>query len=269
MPEFRPADPSPPPVSNWLQNGFHTFLRPYLKRHFHCVGLHRGGGDPRSVGPGQPLIVYSNHPSWWDPLIGHYLNATLFPGRQFHAPIDAEALRQYQVFGKLGFYGIDLGSTSGAAAFLKTSRAILDTGTTALWITPEGRFCDVRDHSSPLMPGLAHLCGKLQTGYVFPLALEYAFWEERLPLCLLRFGEPFQPAEQPGWDKPRWAEELMDRLRMTQRTLADLVIARDPSLVEPLLIGRVGSGAIYDTMRRFKSWLTRSTFRPGHGKHFQ
>jgi len=270
MPASRPtATVSPPPVSRWVQNGFHAFLSPYLKRHFHCIGLDRDGADPRLLEPGLPAIVYANHPAWWDPLIAHFLNAQLFRDRQFYAPIDAEALRQYGVFEKLGFYGINLGSTSGASAFLRTSMSILSAGTTTLWITPEGRFCDPRDHSSPLMPGLAHLGTKLDRGCLFPMAIEYAFWEERMPLCVISFGEPLEVSAATDWDKPRWNAELVDRLRMAQRRVADIVIARDAELIEPLLIGTVGAGALYDTMRRFKSWMTRTAFRPGHGEKFR
>jgi 1-acyl-sn-glycerol-3-phosphate acyltransferase len=286
----------PPPTSGWIQKGFHTFLGPYLRRHFHCIGIHQSSYDPTSETPSErslgstadpaddrslrgPVIIYTNHPAWWDPLIAHVLNAELFKPRQFYAPIDAEALKQYRVFEKLGFYGINLGSTSGAAAFLRTSMSILRDESSALWITPEGRFCDVRDHSAPLMPGLAHLCQKLGEdstahgirggGRVIPMAMEYVFWEERLPACLVMFGQPLRPSECGDWDKPRWNNELSDRLRQTQRRLAEAAIGRDSSAFKPLIRGNVGAGGFYDTMRRFKSWMTRTTFRPGHGDHFK
>ena len=180
------ADPNVPHVPAWFQSGFHGFLRPFLKRHFHAIAIERRSRCESSMGDTAPLIVYGNHPSWWDPLIAHFLNRTLFPGRQFHAPIDAEALEQYRVFGKLGFYGVRLNTTSGAAAFLKQSMAILGSGGTAIWITPEGRFSDARDHSAELMPGLAHLCTRMSMGWALPLALEYVFWDERLPVCLAK-----------------------------------------------------------------------------------
>lgn len=257
-----------PPVPTWLQVGFHRFLRPYLRRHFHCVGMHRASYCPSDLLHGKPVIVYGNHPSWWDPLIAHYLNAELFAPRQFYAPIDAAALQQYRVLEKLGFFGVDMQSASGAAAFLKTALAILQSPQTVLWITPEGRFCDPRDLTAPLMPGLAHLCTKLQSGAVIPLASEYVFWDERLPLCLVMFGEPLQPAVCQTWDKQRWKETLASRLRQTQRRLAESVIARDPAAIRPLLCGRGGAGGLYDTMRRMKCWISRKPFRPEHGNRF-
>ena len=114
---------------------------------------------------------------------------------EFPGPEDAEALEQYSVFGKLGFYGVQMNTTSGAAAFLKQTTAILAAGPSAIWITPEGRFSDARDHDAGLMPGLSHMCNKLKRGSVVPLALEYVFWDERLPVCLAMFGQPVQIAD--------------------------------------------------------------------------
>ena len=199
-----------PVVPAWFQNGFHRFLRPFLKRHFHAVAIEskcRGSLDFESD---EPLLIYGNHPSWWDPLIAHFLNRCLFPTRQFYAPIDAQALEQYSVFGKLGFYGVQMSTTSGAAAFLKQTTAILNGGQTAIWITPEGRFSDARDHTADLMPGLSHMCTKLTRGKVVPLALEYLFWDERLPVCLAKFGQPMRIADFETYSKVQlyW---LMDK----------------------------------------------------------
>ncbi len=260
-----------PNVAAWFQGGFHVFLRSFLKRHFHSVAIERGSRCDRSLDlqVDAPLIVYGNHPSWWDPLIAHFLNSALFPSRQFYAPIDAEALEQYRVFGKLGFYGVQLNSTSGAAAFLKNSVAILNHGRTAVWMTPEGRFADVRDHTAPLMPGLAHLCNKLEHGWILPIALEYAFWEERLPECLVKMGEPISLADHHHLDKPRWSELLTSHLRAAQADLSQQVINRSVEPFDHLLRGSRGGGLIYDSLRRVKSLATRRRFRAAHGEHFE
>lgn len=263
------ASTSAPPVSAWLHGGFHGFLTPFLKRHFHAIAIDRQTRCDHADLGDSPVIVYANHPSWWDPLIAHFLNRQLFPGRQFYAPIDAAALQQYRVFSKLGFYGVQLESTRGAAAFLKQSKAILSHGDTVIWMTPEGRFCDARDHSAELMPGLAHLCTKMEDGFVIPLALEYVFWEERLPVCLAKTGSPIRVAECPTWDKPQWRRLLAERLRQTQNSLSPLAIDRNSQPFENLLSGRAGAGLVYDSFRRIKALLTGQRFRSQHGEHFE
>ena len=104
-------------------------------------------------------------------------------------------------FEKLGFFGVQLQTRTGAAEFLSRSRSILGDRQTALWITPEGRFADVRDHDASLQPGLAHLCSKSDHLIALPLALEYVFWEERLPVCLAAIGVPQVSSEAPGRSK--------------------------------------------------------------------
>ncbi len=258
-----------PAVAGWLQNGFHRFLRPFLRHHFHAVAIERESRCDSSIDDACPLIIYANHASWWDPLIAHFLNQQLFPSRQFYAPIDAEALEQYRVLGKLGFYGVQMNTNAGAATFLQQSTSILDSGKTAIWMTPEGRFADVRDHSAQLMPGLAHLCNRMSEGLIVPLALEYVFWEERLPVCLAKMGTPIDVARQSQLNKPQWSELLTDCLRQTQSSLSQQVMARSSQPFDNLLSGKRGAGVIYDSFRRIKSWYTGKQFRSQHGKHFE
>jgi len=258
-----------PPVSAWLQNGFHRFIRPLLRRHFHAIAVERSSWQSLHMAANESLVVYGNHPSWWDPLVSHFINRELFSPRQFFAPIDDQALQRYRVFGKLGFYGVELRSQRGAANFLKTSRRILAAPDTALWMTPEGRFADARDHEANLMPGLSHLCSQLEQGCVVPLALEYLFWDERLPVCLFKFGTPFRAADEKSTGKDDWAAMLTERLRLAQYDLAKLAIERCSDPFHNLLAGRVGGGLIYDSMRRTKAWMRGETFHPHHGEQFK
>lgn len=216
-----------------------------------------------------PVIVYCNHPSWWDPLIAHYINHRLFAPRQIYAPIDAEALQKYKVFERLGFFGVDMNSSRGAAAFLKTTAELFRRPNTALWLTPEGRFADVRDYEAELMPGLAHLCSRMSEAIVVPLSLEYVFWEERLPECLFRFGEIFSLAEHRPMSKSEWHDDLARRLRANQHGLSELVIARSADAFENLVRGKGGASGVYDFGRRMKAWLSFRRFEAAHGQKFE
>jgi 1-acyl-sn-glycerol-3-phosphate acyltransferase len=239
-----------------------------LRRHFHSIAIALAGVN-LSLCDELPLIVYGNHPSWWDPLIAQFLNRSLFPNRQFYAPIDAEALENYRVFSRLGFYGVRLQSARGAADFLRQTNSILHSPNTSVWLTPEGRFADVRDHGADLMPGLAHLCTRLDRGIVLPLVLEYPFWFERLPECLAMLGEPFLLRESSTMSKPQWQAQLTQRLRSAQQSLMQLSIARQDAAFEHLLRGKSGTGAAYDWARRLRSWMSRKTFRRAHGEAFE
>ncbi|MEM6690806.1 MAG: lysophospholipid acyltransferase family protein [Planctomycetota bacterium] len=225
-----------------------------------------------------PLLIQTNHPSWWDPLIAHHFNRQLLHPRQFVAPIDAEALEQYGVFKKLGFFGVESDKLAGAKTLLRAGRAAC-TEKTVLWITPEGRFADARDRSAALAPGLAHLCRKLdaeaQGGRVLSMALEYAFWDERLPVVFAHFSQPMDfSTSAPNMpsnaarDKSWWSQQLENQLRGVQNELADWVVARQDDPFEVLVTGRRGAGGVYERARQLKAWWSGAKLSTQHGEQF-
>ena len=253
-----------PRVSRAILWAFRQYLPRYLGRHFHRVAV---SFESRFQIPSQcPLIVYANHASWWDPLLGLLLAWRIFPDRQLYAPIDSAALKRYGIFQQLGFYGVDQDRRRGASQFLRASRQILRRPAASIWLTPEGRFADPRDHCAELQPGLAHLASELQEGFVLPLAVEYSFWEERLPLALTRFGRPLDVKDLAALSKAEWGELLEKELRRTQRELAQASIDRDSEQFQVLIRGRTGVGNLYDFSRRLLARLQGQSFQASHGE---
>lgn len=255
---------STPRVSPLLLSLFSRYAEGYLARHFHTVRLSRAGLPDRTLAHGRPVIVYLNHPSWWDPLVGMLLALRLFPDRRHYSPIDAAALGKYKFFERLGFFGIEPGTARGARRFLAQSKEILSQPDAALWITAGGRFRDPRERPVRLQPGLGHLASHLRDGVLFPLALEYPFWEERFPEALARFGEPVSLGYD-GLLPGAWTATLEKRLAAAQDALAAEALARDPASFEVLLGGSAGVGGVYDAWRRLRSAVRGERFRPEHG----
>jgi len=212
------------------------------------------------VAPDLPLIVVLNHPSWWDPLIGLLLTG-LFPERTHYGPMDAKALARYRLFNRLGFYGVEQGTARGAIAFLHTTTAILSQRKTALWITAQGQFTDSRVRPPRLRSGIGHIARRLNQGVVVTLALEYPFWEERLPEALARFGEPTLIERGRDLSAAEWVERIESNLAATQDALMADALIRNVAAFETLLTGNVAIGGIYDRWRKLSAWL--------RGEHFQ
>ena len=265
-----------PEISPRLLALFHRYTRWYLSRHLHALRLSRAGRPPRELlsaqggaaSEGEPLVVYLNHPSWWDPLVGLLLSVELFGGYRSYAPIEASAVERYGFFRRLGFFGVERGTRAGARRFLGTALALLERPGAALWITPEGRFRDPRERPVELEPGLAHLARhlarRMDRGVFLPLALEYPFWEESAPEALARFGEPVSAADLTG----RLSEitaELAVRLEAAQDALALEARERRPEAFERLLAGRAGVGGVYDLWRSLKARLRGERFEREHG----
>ena len=76
-----------------------------IRRSFHVFAVDLSSFDYASLDKQVPLAIYSNHPGWWDPIVGMLLCQDYFKDRIFYAPIDADALQKYRVFQKLGYFG--------------------------------------------------------------------------------------------------------------------------------------------------------------------
>ena len=257
-------DPPLPTRSPRLVAWFTRYCQWYVGRHFHSVRL-AGEGAPL-LDPAQPLVVYVNHASWWDPLLCLFASNRFFPGRAGFAPIDAAMLERYRFFAKLGFFGVEQQSTRGAARFLRTAEAILRQPNTALWLTPEGRFTDTRQRPVRFKPGLGHLAARLTRGTFVPLALELTFWEERTPEALLLFGQPVEIVPGEARTADAWTALLERRLEAALDALGGLAQQREPAAFTPLLRGGAGVGGVYDLWRRGRAWLRGETFDPSHGQ---
>ena len=239
-----------PQSSPRLMRWFSRYLRRYFRRHFDAVRIAKSGRPSIVDGP---LVVYSNHPSWWDPILFSFVSSELMPERRPYGPMDADALEKYPLFRKLGVFGIHRDSHRGAAAFLRASEAILERDDSVLWLTAQGTFCDPRARPVTLQPGLSHLICRNQDVTVIPLAIEYPFWNERLPEILLRFGGPidFSPVQRE--DRAAVQDRLATALENTLDTLALDAQTRDPERFDTVLLGATGVGGVYDRWRRWRA----------------
>ncbi len=238
---------------------FALYLRWYTSRHFHALRISRTGLPRAGQGP---LIVYSNHPSWWDPTLYILLCDRLFPGRAGYGPMDSAALRKYRVFERMGIFGVDLDSPRGAATFLRTCLAALERPGGMLWITAEGAFTDPRTRPVTLRPGLAHLARRIPGATILPLALEYTYWNESRAEALVRFGTPIATGRTGS--VAEWNTWLQDALTETMDALAAESATRNPALFSPLVRGVAGVGGIYDRWRWLRATMRGQRFDPTH-----
>ncbi|ACA17563.1 phospholipid/glycerol acyltransferase [Methylobacterium sp. 4-46] len=237
----------------------------YLRRHLTALRLSRWGAPDLRGHPG-PLVVYCNHPAWWDAAVLIVLAERCFPDREGYAPFDAQMLAKYGVFGRIGAFGVDPASRRGAAAFLTASRRILSRPERALWVTAQGRFSDVRERPLGLRPGVAHLPEVAPDALFLPLALEYAFWSERGAEAFAAFGPALAGRDLLALPRAARLERLEGALTGVLDRLSADVMSRDPARFVALTEGRRGVGGIYDLGRRVAAALAGRRFEPGHGK---
>ncbi len=235
-----------------------------LKRDFRAVRLSKGGPPPPHDLP--RIVLYSNHPSWWDAVVYIWLSATVFRGRRIFAPMEKAMVERYGFMRRIGAFGIDPGTREGSALFLAAAARVLAKPADILLVTAQGRFVDSRVRPLQLAAGVAHVA-TLDTAATFvPLALDYAFWDERQPEVFLRFGAGIPAATFAGLSREETRGRLSAALEATMDALAADVVGRNPSAFHMLVTGRVGVGGIYDLWRRARATLTGGTFQAAHGR---
>lgn len=239
---------------------FALYLRWYVGRRFHALRVSRTG-LPRHPVQG-PLIVYSNHPSWWDPTLYILLCDMLFRGRAGFGPMDQDALGRYGLLERMGVFGVAQDDPRGGVQFLRTCEAVLARPGAMLWITAEGNFTDGRVRPLTLRPGLAHLVRRFPGVTILPLALDYPFWNESKPEALVRFGAPLLSSRE--GTVAEWTKRLETALAATMDALAAEAVTRNPALFTPLLRGATGVGGVYDTWRRARAAVAGRRFDPSH-----
>jgi 1-acyl-sn-glycerol-3-phosphate acyltransferase len=253
---------TPPAVSALTVKLFAAYSRHYLRQRFHACRILRSGLPPCEIA--RPFVLFLNHASWWDPLVCVLLAQRFFPHCRSFAPIDAAMLARYHFFQHLGFFPVKQNIPSGALAFFRYARAILAASNRALWLTPQGRFVDVRERPLRLRGGLGVLAVREPDVAFTPLAIEYPFWSEPRPEILCAFGEPIVPRNEPTRTASEWTGVFAGVLEALQDDLAARSYRREPADWLTLNRGRSGVSAVYDAWRWARAWLRGEQFTAEH-----
>ncbi len=226
-----------------------------LRKHFRAVRLAFADRLP-PPGTREKLIFYLNHPSWWDPLLCIVLGQRFVPGRHFYAPIDADQLQRYAVLRPLGMFPVQVGTPRGAVQFLRSAEAVLARGH-ILGITPQGEFADARVRPPRFKPGLGALMARMEARgeqvTAVPVALEYTFWNQRLPEALVAAGVSLATSPGPSAQSAdQWTARLEAGLAAVQDELATLSLRRDERDFEVVLNGNSGAAGFYGAWQRLR-----------------
>jgi 1-acyl-sn-glycerol-3-phosphate acyltransferase len=241
---------------------FHFMFSRFFGKHMRAARVAQWG-MPRDYGT-RPLVVFANHPGWWDGVAFMLLSQGLFPGRRMFIPMEKAALDRYAFMRRIGVFGIETGTPRGAVAFLRTAQHVLGAPDRMLWMNAPGRFSDVRERPVPIAPGMTRLPEMARDALFIPLALDYPFWTERKAEMLCAFGEPVEGGALAALDREARSVALSDALGATMDRLAADAIARDPARFDILHRGREGMGGIYDLWRRSRAAMRGRRFDARH-----
>lgn len=229
-----------PRKSRLFNAWFAGHARSRIHRTFGRV-LVRGVDATRSRAAEAPLLVVSNHTSWWDPLVVLHASTHLIR-TDGHAMMDAKNLRRLPFFALVGAFGVDLDRAADGAAAIRFSAKLLDRPGRMVWIFPQGAERPIHERPLGFREGAAHVARVAKRAVTIPAALHYEFAGEELPRLYLSFG-PALPYERDA-AKARAAQE--------EAVLAEL------AAIDDAIAGRPVPGEAFSLVhRRDPSWLAR------------
>ena len=255
----------PATKSKFLTHWFTRYTQHYLRRSFHAIHLL---GDPPQFDTAAeiPLIVCLNHSSWWDVLLGLFIETRLF-GWEAYTVMDARQLQRYRFFSRLGVIGVDRSSLQGAREFLGYAETLLRERRRALWITPQGEMMSNYSRPIAFQPGIAHLAARLGEFYLARVTFQYEFWNDRLPEAFVSVSA-LERVEACGanFDRKAFLHAQEQALEAQLDALLLQVEQRDATQFRELLRGKDGISPTYDALRKVGSKLRGETFTPDHSQ---
>lgn len=215
---------------------FASHARSRIRRTFGRVYV-RGLEQARERAKEGPLLVVSNHTSWWDPLLILHASTHLL-ATDGYAMMDAKNLRRLPFFALVGAFGVDLDQPSDGAAAVRYAAKLLDRPGRLVWIFPQGAERPAGQRPLGFRDGAAGVARVAKRAVTIPAALRYELSGEEMPRLYLSFGRALS-AER-DIDKARAAQEeaVLDELSAIERAIAGdevpgepfaLVFQKDPS----------------------------------------
>ncbi|HMY20759.1 MAG TPA: lysophospholipid acyltransferase family protein [Polyangium sp.] len=172
---------------NWFNAWFSGHARSRIRTTFGEVrvhGLERAQAHAREA----PLIVVSNHTSWWDPLVALHVSTHLLE-KAGHAMMDAKNLRRLPFFGLVGGFGVELGNAQDGAAVIEYAAKLLEVPNNLVWIFPQGAERPIHERPLGFRRGSGEIARLAPQARVLPLGLWYEFGGVEKPTLWLSFGD--------------------------------------------------------------------------------
>lgn len=165
---------------------FAGYIRRLFRKHFHAVWV-RGPGA--ATDPGQPLLVYCNHSTWWDGFIALLVSREVLRRRQY-VLMEERQLRRYPFFRYVGAFSVVREDPRDAARSLLYARSVLRRPGSAVWIFPQGEMHPSDHRPLRFHAGTALLARAVPGCRVLPAAVRCDFLGDQRPECFIDLGEP-------------------------------------------------------------------------------
>lgn len=213
---------------------FELFFRPWMRRRVRAVRL---AGLPRELPPGLPLLLASNHVSWWDGFVLREVHRALRPRAPLHTVMLARELESHPFFARLGAVGIEPGSATSVARAVRGLRRRLEARPDAVVaFFPQGRILPSYRRPLGFRPGVELLARHLPPLALLPVAIHLEPLNAPAPTVFVAAGAPILTAERrpDAREVEAAVEEQLDRTFALLARHGEAAPLHWPGLHEPL-----------------------------------
>jgi 1-acyl-sn-glycerol-3-phosphate acyltransferase len=240
----------------WFRRWFASHVAGRFGARFESLRV-RGLDHLRTALAQGPVVVVSNHVTWWDPMLVLYLTERVVPCDSY-ALMDAANLTRLPFLGLIGGIGVDLTSASDGAVVMRyLARFLANTPGRLVWIFPQGRERPQSERPLGFRAGSAEVA-RVARALTLPVALRYEFMRTERPHLWIDMGAPIAPERDTSRARDRHEAEVSAALDRIEHALC----TDDTALYEVIMqrpYDRVGAWA-----ERMLAWATRAreTSRP-------
>ncbi|MBR9978069.1 MAG: lysophospholipid acyltransferase family protein [Bacteroidetes bacterium] len=180
-----------------------------LRRRFAAVRL-KGGEHVPADGGGIPVVLYGNHPGWWDAVLPLVLSRRHFR-HDAYAMMEEQQVARYGFFRKIGCFSIVRENPREALLSLRYAEKLLKQSSRALWLFPQGVLTSAEKRPLRMFHGTARLLRDLGEVIAIPVAFRYEFVEDELPEAFIACGKPWHIRQEERVDV-RLTTDLLTQL---------------------------------------------------------
>ncbi len=194
------ADAPPRGGSPWRWRAFELGLRPWLWTRLAGIQL-AGLPDPGTLDPARPLVLVSNHTSWYDGFLLRALHRELRPDGALLTLMLERELRKAPVLGFIGGVGFDPerpATLRGALRQVEAAAARASARTRArgagpaptLSFFPQGTITPATRRPLGFRKGVELVARRLAPAYLLPVAVRLEAGRKIRPTAWVLAGEP-------------------------------------------------------------------------------
>jgi len=193
-----------------------------------------------------PLIIYLNHPAWWD---GHmcFLIDRLLLRHSFdcYLMMEDKQLRAYRFFTWCGAFSVSRSDPESANTSINyIARLLRERRGRGLYIFPQGTITPNDRRPIEVYAGAARVVEQVGAATMLPVALRYEFRGEQRPEALMRIGPAHHVAAP--IDVAALTTEVGQRLSESADALRDEALNGRFAGYTTLLRGRPGVNRVFD-----------------------